>query len=408
MGTVTQIEAVTQKEAISTKVKVRARARKSSLLTPESLEYKLGDLQAATNNFSKDNKIGRGGFGIVYKGTLQNGQQLAVKRLSNGSGQGDKEFQTEVVLLAKLQHRNLARLLGYCLDDDEALLVYEFVTNKSLDYFLFDSKKREELNWPCRLKIIKGVARGMMYLHEDSPIRTMHRDLKAANVLLDAKMCPKIADFGLARICDVEQTHINPTRVVGTHGYMAPEYLFHGQFSAKSDIYAFGVLVLEIICGRRIGSTFSNQSGSESLLSYVWRCWEDDNPLDIMDPILRSDSFPSDEVKKCVQLGLLCVQENGNLRPTMSTIIHALNSTYGCFALAMPQHPAFIYSGSSHQSTTISSKPQIVGPVNASSRPDFMARVVSEAEMGSAKAAVALGPIGFSARRLRQRISGPG
>ncbi|XP_074264912.1 cysteine-rich receptor-like protein kinase 5 isoform X2 [Silene latifolia] len=326
---------------------------KDSLVTPESLQYEFEEIQVATNNFSKDNKIGQGGFGSVYKGALPNGQLIAVKRLANGSGQGDKEFQTEIVLLAKLQHRNLVRLLGFCLTDEEAILVYEFVANKSLDYFLFDNNKRAELNWSCRFEIIKGVTRGMMYIHDDSPVRMMHRDLKAANVLLDAEMYPKIADFGLARICDVGQTHINATRVVGTHGYMAPEYLFHGQFSVKSDVYALGVLILEIVSGRKVNGSSFNQPGGEGLLSYAWRCWEDEKPLEVMDPLLR-DSFSNDEIIKCVQLGLLCVQENSNLRPTMSTVVHMLSSYSGVAAIAMPQHPAYIYTGGSQHSTTVS------------------------------------------------------
>ncbi|XP_074264916.1 cysteine-rich receptor-like protein kinase 5 isoform X2 [Silene latifolia] len=328
-------------------------SNEDGLFTPESLQYGLKDLQAATNNFSKDNKIGRGGFGIVYKGVLPNGQEIAVKRLSNGSGQGDKEFQTEVVVLAKLRHRNLVRLLGFCLTDDEAILVYEFVANKSLDYFLFDREKRAKLNWSCRFEIIKGVARGMMYIHEDSPVRMMHRDLKAANVLLDAEMYPKIADFGLARICDVGQTHINPTLVVGTRGYMAPEYLFHGHFSSKSDVYALGVLILEIVSGRRISGSSFNQPDDDDLLTYAWKSWEDEKPLEVMDPMLI-DSFSSKEIIKCVQLGLLCVQEDRNLRPTMSTVLHMLNSHSGVAVISAPQHPAYVYNGSFRQSITVS------------------------------------------------------
>ncbi|XP_074266284.1 cysteine-rich receptor-like protein kinase 5 [Silene latifolia] len=322
--------------------------------TLESLYYDFADIQAATDNFARANKIGRGGSGIVYKGTLQDGQQIAVKRLSNGSDPGDKEFKTEVAFLAKLQHTNLVRLLGFSIAEDEALLVYEFVANKSLDYFIFDSKKRAELNWSSRFEIIKGIAQGMMYLHEDSSMRTMHRDLKAGNILLDSKMCPKIADFGLARICGIGQTHINPTQVVGTHGYMAPEYLFHGQFSAKSDVYAMGVLILEIVSGRRISGSSFHQPGGEGLISFAWRCWEDENPLEIMDPELK-DSFSRDEAVKCVQLGLLCVQEDSNLRPTMSIIVHTLNADDNGASLSVPQHPPFVYSGGSNQSNTMSS-----------------------------------------------------
>ncbi|KAH9615139.1 hypothetical protein KSS87_002442 [Heliosperma pusillum] len=330
---------------------------KDDFMTPDSLQYEFTTLQAATNDFSMDNKIGRGGFGVVYKGILPDGREVAVKRLSQGSGQGDKEFKNEVVLLAKLQHRNLVRLLGFCLAEDEALLVYEYVPNKSLDYFLFDTKKREELNWPTRFEIIRGIARGMLYLHEDSPMRTIHRDLKAGNVLLDSEMSPKIADFGMARICSFDQTHIDTSRVVGTYGYMAPEYLLQGQFSVKSDVYAFGVLVLEIINGRRIsaGAT-THQSGSatENLMSFAWRCWSEENPLALMDPMLK-DSFSSDEIIKCVHLGLLCVQEDISKRPTMSTIVLMLNSYSGVAALAMPQqsqHPSFIFKNNSGLSTT--------------------------------------------------------
>ncbi|KAK9716434.1 hypothetical protein RND81_06G233000 [Saponaria officinalis] len=330
---------------------------KNDFSSSDSLQYDLVTIQAATDNFSHDNKIGRGGFGFVYKGILANGQEIAVKRLSHDSGQGDKEFKAEIELLARLQHKNLVRLLGFCLAKDEALLVYEFLPNKSLDYFIFDSGKREELNWTMRFEIIKGIAKGLLYLHEDCPIRTVHRDMKSGNVLLDANMNPKIADFGLARICALDQTHIDATRVVGTRGYMSPEYLHHGQFSIKSDVYAFGVLVLEIISGRRIGSSSKNQAGglSENLMTYAWRCWGENKPLALVDPLIK-DSFSSDQVVKCVHLGLLCVQEDMSKRPNMSTVVHKLISDPEVATLSLPHLPGFLYNTSDLSSMSMTTQ----------------------------------------------------
>ncbi|XP_057520698.1 cysteine-rich receptor-like protein kinase 5 [Amaranthus tricolor] len=322
------------------------------IVTMESLQYEWETLKAATRNFSDDRKLGQGGFGIVYKGTLGNGQEIAVKRLSKGSGQGDKEFKNEAVLVAKLQHRNLVKLEGFCLTKEEKLLVYEFVPNKSLDCFLFDLEKRKQLNWTKRFDIIKGVARGMMYLHEDSPIRIIHRDLKAANVLLDSVMNPKIADFGMARIFD-EQTYCHTSRVAGTYGYMAPEYLIHGHFNVKSDVYSFGVLVFEIMSGRKI-SAMTNQSGViENLLSYGWRCWKEGRSKDFIDSTLK-ETYSKGEITKCIHLALLCVQEDMKERPSMSTIVLMLNSNFGVGALSMPAPPAFMYIGNNQQSTAIS------------------------------------------------------
>ncbi|KAM7465176.1 hypothetical protein LguiB_012738 [Lonicera macranthoides] len=182
----------------------------------QSLQFDLGTIQAATNNFSDENKIGEGGFGMVYKGTLADGQEIAVKRLSKTSGQGAQEFKNEVVLVAKLQHKNLVRLLGFCLEGQEKILIYEYVPNKSLDYFLFDPEKQGQLDWSIRYKIIEGIARGMLYLHEDSRLRIIHRDLKASNILLDAEMNAKVSDFGMARIFGADQTQGNTSKIVGT------------------------------------------------------------------------------------------------------------------------------------------------------------------------------------------------
>ncbi|KAM3394244.1 cysteine-rich receptor-like protein kinase 10 [Capsicum galapagoense] len=251
--------------------------------TVESLQYHLNTIRAATSNFSSENKIGEGGFGVVYKGKLPDGQEIAVKRLSRSSGQGVEEFKNEIVLIAKLQHRNLVRLLGYCLEGDEKILVYEFVPNKSLDYFLFDHEKQNLLDWSRRCKIIGGIARGLLYLHEDSRLRIIHRDLKASNILLDAEMNPKISDFGMARYFGIDQSEEITSRIVGTYGYMAPEYAMHGQYSVKSDVFSFGVLLLEIISGKK-NSAFYQSDGAEDLLSYVWKNWRDGTPLNIIDP----------------------------------------------------------------------------------------------------------------------------
>ncbi|MBA0627710.1 hypothetical protein Godav_022520, partial [Gossypium davidsonii] len=216
------------------------------ITTIESLKYDFTTIEAATDKFSDANKLGKGGFGEVYKGIPPNKQEIAVKRFSRGSGQGTEEFENEVVLIAKLQHRNLVSILGFCLERGEKILVYEYVPKKSLDYFIFDRAEEGQLDWSRRYKIIGRIARGILYLHEDSRLRIIHRDLKASNILLDGDMTPQISDFGMARIFGIDQTQGTTRKIVGTYGYMSPEYAMHGQFSMKSDVYSFGVLVLEI------------------------------------------------------------------------------------------------------------------------------------------------------------------
>ncbi|GKV19294.1 hypothetical protein SLEP1_g29578 [Rubroshorea leprosula] len=309
----------------------------TDITTVESLQYDLNSIEAATNNFADSNRLGEGGFGVVYKGRFPNGQEIAVKRLSRSSGQGAKEFKNEVVLVAKLQHRNLVRLLGFCVEGEEKILVYEFVPNKSLDYFLFNDDRQGLLDWSRRYKIIGGVARGILYLHEDSRLRIIHRDLKASNVLLDSDMNPKISDFGMARIFGVDQTQGSTNRIVGTYGYMSPEYAMHGQFSVKSDVYSFGVLVLEILSGKK-NSNFYQTEGTGDLMSYAWKLWKDGRPLELLDPIL-GDSYARNEVIRCIQIGLLCVQEDPAERPTMATIVLMLNSY--SVTVPLPNEPAF-------------------------------------------------------------------
>ncbi|XAR65593.1 Non-specific serine/threonine protein kinase [Bertholletia excelsa] len=303
----------------------------------QSLQYDLGTIQFATNNFSVENRIGEGGFGPVYKGRLPNGREIAVKRLSRGSGQGAREFKNEVMLVAKLQHRNLVRLLGFCLEGEEKILIYEFVPNKSLDYFLFaDLQKREQLDWSRRYKIIGDIARGMLYLHEDSRLRIIHRDLKASNVLLDGEMNAKISDFGMARIFGGDQSQAKTSRVVGTFGYMPPEYVMRGQFSTKSDVYSFGILVLEIISGQKNNAFQSDHD--EDLPSYAWRFWNEGKPLEFVDSTLQ-EIYSKSEVSRCIQIGLLCVQKDPEERPSMANVTVMLSSC--SMTVRVPHQPAF-------------------------------------------------------------------
>nr|XP_007157182.1 hypothetical protein PHAVU_002G049300g [Phaseolus vulgaris]ESW29176.1 hypothetical protein PHAVU_002G049300g [Phaseolus vulgaris] len=268
----------------------------------------LRSLRVATNNFSDLNKLGQGGFGPVYKGKLCDGQEVAVKRLSACSEQGSEEFINEVLLIMKLQHKNLVKLLGFCVDGEEKLLVYEFLPNGSLDVVLFDS----------RLKVI-------------------HRDLKASNVLLDHNMNAKISDFGMARIFSGNEGEANTATIVGTYGYMAPEYAMAGLYSIKSDVFGFGVLLLEIITGKRNAGCYHSKTTS-SLLSYAWSVWNEGKVIELSDPLL-CDSCPGDEFLRYMQIGLLCVQEDAYDRPTMSSVVMMLKNETA--TLAHPEKPPF-------------------------------------------------------------------
>ncbi|CAL2232572.1 unnamed protein product [Prunus armeniaca] len=228
----------------------------------------------------------------------------------------------EAKLLARVQHRNVVNLLGYCAHGVEKLLVYEYVAHESLDKLLFKSNRREELDWKRRYDIICGIARGLLYLHEDSHNCIIHRDIKASNILLDDKWVPKIADFGMARLFPEDETHVN-TRVAGTNGYMAPEYVMHGHLSVKADVFSFGVVVLELISGQR-NSSFNLNVDAQSLLDWAYKLYKKGRSLEIMDPTLASSAV-TEQVAMCIQMGLLCIQGDPQLRPTMHRVVVILS-----------------------------------------------------------------------------------
>ncbi|XP_061984229.1 cysteine-rich receptor-like protein kinase 25 [Populus nigra] len=309
---------------------------RDGLNVQESSFMALASIYEATNNFSNSNFLGKGGFGPVYKGILSDGKEVAVKRLSTWSEQGINEFTNEVRLIIKLQHKNLVKLHGFCVDGEEKLLVYEFMPNSSLDVFLFDPKKRAQLNWQTRIGIINGIAKGTLYLHEDSRLRIIHRDLKASNVLLDKDMNPKISDFGMARMFAGSEVEANTARIVGTYGYMAPEYAMEGLYSIKSDVFSFGVLLLEIITGKK-NSGFKSKRAS-SLLAYAWPLWNEGNELLLIDSLL-ADSCCLDEFSRYMHIGLLCVQEDFGGRPRMSSVVSMLKNESS--TLPKPKRPGF-------------------------------------------------------------------
>ncbi|XP_071699885.1 G-type lectin S-receptor-like serine/threonine-protein kinase At1g61370 [Rutidosis leptorrhynchoides] len=306
--------------------------------TDESFElpmYEFKQILTATENFSYKNKIGEGGFGAVYKTMLDVGKHVAVKRLSGDSGQGITEFKNEIMLISKLQHRNLVKLLGCCIEGKERILLYEFMINKSLDTFLFDSKKRWRLDWVTRFNIIKGIGRGLIYLHRDSCLRIVHRDLKCSNILLDEKMNPKISDFGLARTFQITHELANTHRIVGTYGYMSPEYAMGGVISEKADVFSYGVMLLEIMSGKK-NTEFIHQEQVYPL-ARAWKSWKEGRGIEMIDQELIESSCLS-ECLRCIHVGLLCIQDLPKDRPTMSEAVAML---IGETNLQQPKEPLF-------------------------------------------------------------------
>ncbi|KAG7588979.1 Serine-threonine/tyrosine-protein kinase catalytic domain [Arabidopsis suecica] len=281
----------------------------------QHMRMSLDTIVDATNGFSDDNKLGEGGFGPVYKGKLPNGEDVAIKRLSKKSSQGLTEFKNEVSLIIKLQHRNLVRLLGYCFEEDEKILIYEYMSNKSLDVFLYDPLKSKELDWEKRMNIIYGMTRGLQYLHKDSRLKIIHRDLKPEE---------------------------NTDKIVGTIGYMSPEYALGGKISEKSDIYSFGVLLLEIISSKKANRLVSHNNQYLSLIDYAWESWCETKGLNMIsnEEAMLDSSFSPAEVVKCVNIALLCLQYQPKERPTISQIADMLRSNND--GLSHPKQPSFV------------------------------------------------------------------
>ncbi|KAF3447844.1 hypothetical protein FNV43_RR08550 [Rhamnella rubrinervis] len=300
--------------------------------------YSFACIVEATNNFSLETKLGEGGFGPVYKGKLPEGQEIAVKRLSRTSGQGLVEFKNELVLIAKLQHTNLVRLLGCCIHKEEKMLIYEYLPNKSLDSFLFDPSKKELLDWTKRVNIIEGIAQGLLYLHGYSRLRIIHRDLKASNILLDENMNPKISDFGMARIFKQSEVDAITNRIVGTYGYMSPEYALKGIFSVKSDVFSFGVLLLEIVSGRK-NNSFYDLDVPLNLVGHAWELWQRGSGLELMDQMLKG-SCSEHQLLRFIQVGLACVEDCPLDRPTTSEVVSMI--TDESLPLPVLKNPAFL------------------------------------------------------------------
>ncbi|GMI68486.1 leucine-rich repeat receptor-like kinase with extracellular malectin-like domain 1 [Hibiscus trionum] len=285
--------------------------------------FSLRQIKAATKNFDAENKIGEGGFGSVYRGLLSDGTIIAVKQLSSKSKQGNREFVNEIGMISALQHPNLVKLYGCCVEGNQLLLVYEYMENNCLSRALFgkDATLKLKLDWPNRQKICLDIARGLAYLHEESRIKIVHRDIKTSNVLLDKNLNAKISDFGLAKLNEDDKTHIS-TRIAGTIGYMAPEYAMRGYLTNKADVYSFGVVALEIVSGKS-NTNYRPNEDFVYLLDWAYVLRERGSLLDLVDPDLGSE-YSSEEAMVMLNVALLCTNASPTLRPTMSQVVSML------------------------------------------------------------------------------------
>lgn len=282
------------------------------------------ELAMATDGFSDANLLGQGGFGYVHRGLLPNGKEVAVKQLKAGSGQGEREFQAEVEIISRVHHKHLVTLVGYCISGAQRMLVYEFVPNNTMEFHLH-GKGRPTMEWATRLRIALGSAKGLAYLHEDCHPKIIHRDIKAANILLDFKFEAKVADFGLAKLSSDINTHVS-TRVMGTFGYLAPEYAASGKLTDKSDVFSFGVMLLELITGRRPVDT-NNSYVDDSLVDWarplLTRALEEENFDSLIDQRLQKN-YDKNEMVRMVACAAACVRHSARRRPRMSQIVRAL------------------------------------------------------------------------------------
>ncbi|PIA61822.1 hypothetical protein AQUCO_00200072v1 [Aquilegia coerulea] len=323
------------KQLVKMKKERKSLGRLSTTVSKSNLNFKYETLEKATDFFNPSRKLGQGGAGSVFKGTLPDGKDVAVKRLFFNTRQWVDEFFNEVNLISGIKHKNLVQLLGCSIEGPESLLVYEYVVNKSLDCVLFARSSAQFLNWQQRFHIIVGTAEGLAHLHGGSQTRIIHRDIKCSNVLLDENMNAKIADFGLARDFAPDKSHLS-TGIAGTLGYMAPEYLVRGQLTEKADVYSFGVLVLEIVCGRK-NTVFTPESGS--VLQTVWKNYKSNSLPEAIDPALKGN-FPVTEASNVLQVGLLCTQASVSIRPSMSQVLQMLTDRE--YTIPLPMQPPFL------------------------------------------------------------------
>ncbi|XP_076934211.1 cold-responsive protein kinase 1-like [Bidens hawaiensis] len=284
--------------------------------------YSYKDLRNATDDFSPANKIGEGGFGPVYKGRLKDGKVAAIKVLSAESQQGAREFLTEIKVICDIEHENLAKLCGCCVEGNHRILVYDYVENNSLAQTLLGGGHSSiQFSWRTRTKICIGLAKGLAYLHEEVRPHIVHRDIKASNILLDKDLTPKISDFGLAKLIPANMTHVS-TRVAGTIGYLAPEYAIRGQLTSRADVYSFGVLLVEIVSGR-CNTNSLLPLAEQFILERTWDLYEKNELVGLVDTAMNGN-FDAEEACRYLKIGLLCTQDNPKLRPVMSTVVKML------------------------------------------------------------------------------------